>query len=61
MHDERITWVRDEPGRQVVIKIDPAPCGFSITTEWWERGEKVRQDCEIAIRDATMSGQAKEM
>ena len=59
--DERITWVRDEPNRKIVQIIEPTPDGFSVTTEWWDNGEKVRQDCEVSIRTAFSNGKAKEM
>jgi hypothetical protein len=55
-NDERIVWVRAKPGRRLVLTVDPTPSGFSVTTQWLERGEVVRQDCEVSIREGMPAG-----
>jgi hypothetical protein len=59
MSDERIVWVRAAPGRKIVQTIEPMPEGFSVTTQWLDRGEVFRQDCEVSIREMPpISGEA---
>jgi hypothetical protein len=56
MSDERITWVRAEPGRKIVQTIEPGPHGFSVTTQWFEKDGLFRQDCEVSIVDGLLCG-----
>lgn len=58
--DQRITWVREAPERKVVQIIEPTGDGFAVTTQWVERGQITRQDCEVAImRGAAAKGSAQ--
>lgn len=57
--DERVVWLRAKPGRKVIQIIEPAPCGFSVTTQWIEGGQLVRQDAHVAVRPVNGNGEAK--
>lgn len=59
--DDRIVWVRARPGRKLVQIIEPMPVGFSVTTQWWQGETLERQDVEVAIRDSSSKGVAREM
>ena len=47
--DERIAWVKVDPGRKVAQIIEAAPCGLSVTTQYFSGDEKVRQDIAIIV------------
>lgn len=53
--DERLTWALASPDREILQRILPTPEGWSITTQYLEKGEVKRQDCEVAIRRGTAS------
>lgn len=58
--DERLIWVRGGPGRKVVQIIEPAGEMWSVTTQWFEKDELKRQDCEVALpRGVASRAQAK--
>ena len=66
--DERLQWALAAPKRKLVQIIEPAPDGWSVTTQRVEGANEdvdaaikvleknvVRQDCEIAIRGGVRS------
>lgn len=56
--DERLLWVKAKAGRRLVQTIEPAPCGLSVTTAYFQGEEKVRQDIAIVVEQQAMQGDA---
>ena len=47
--DERIVWVKAGLGRSVHQIIENAPCGLSVTTQYFQDDDKVRQDIAMIV------------